>query len=45
MNVDYLTPTVEQVPLMVEQAICTASTTFSGGDYTLVPDEFDTDSD
>ena len=30
---------------MVEQPICTASTAFGGGDYDLLPDDFDSDSD
>lgn len=45
MKLNYLTPTVEQVPMMVEQAVCSASNVISGGDYDLYPDDFDSDSD
>ena len=46
MKKDYKRPVVEQMPFMVEQPICTASTAFGGGDYNLLPDEeFDSDSD
>ena len=46
MKKEYKRPTVEQMPFMVEQPICTASAAFGGGDYDLLPDEeFDSDSD
>ena len=45
MTKNYLTPCVEVVPLLVEQPICSASTSFGGGDYNLFPDDFDSDSD
>ena len=45
MKKEYKSPVVEQVPLMVEQPICSASTSFGGGDYDLFPDDFDSDSD
>ena len=45
MKQNYLTPAVEQIPMMVEQAICSASTTVSGGEYNPFPDDFDSDSD
>lgn len=45
MKKDYRSPVVEQMPFMVEQPICTASTAFGGGDYDLLPDDFDSDSD
>lgn len=45
MEQKYLTPTAELVPIMVEQAICSASNVITGGDYDLFPDDFDSDSD
>lgn len=45
MNKEYKTPVVEQVPLLVEQAICSTSTTITGGDFNLYDDRFDSDSD
>lgn len=46
MKKDYERPVVEQVPFMIEQPFCSASTSFGGGDYGLLPDEeFDSDSD
>ena len=45
MKLNYLTPKVDVVPMVVEQAICSASTVISGGDYDLYPDDFDSDSD
>ena len=45
MKQNYLTPTAEQVPMIVEQAICSASTVISGGVYNPFPDDFDSDSD
>ena len=45
MNKEYKSPVVEQVPLLVEQAICSTSTAISGGDFNLSVDDFDSDSD
>ena len=46
MKKEYTRPVVEQLPFLVEQPICAASTAFGGGDYNLLPDEeFDSDSD
>ena len=45
MKKNYRSPVVEQMPFMVEQPICTASAAFGGGDYDLLPDDFDSDSD
>ena len=45
VKVQYKTPVVEQVPLLVEQAICSTSTAISGGDFNLSVDDFDSDSD
>ena len=45
MKKDYERPVVEEVPFLVERPICTASAPFGGGDYDLLPDDFDSDSD
>lgn len=46
MKKEYKRPVVEQLPIVAEQPICSASASFGGGDYSLLPDEeFDRDSD
>ena len=45
MKKEYKRPVVEQIPFMVERPICTASTAFDGGNYDLLPEGFDSDSD
>ena len=46
MNKEYKSPVVGQVPFIIEQPICSTSTSIGGGDYNLMPEEgFDSDSD
>jgi hypothetical protein len=45
MKQKYLTPTAVQIPMLIEQTICTGSNVITGGDYDIFPDDFDSDSD
>lgn len=41
----YESPLVELIPMLVDRAICQASSLTSTDDFTMIPGEFDDDSD
>ena len=45
MKKEYITPEANVFQIILEQPILSASSSVSGGDYDINPDDFDSDSD